>query len=183
MKAIVKEFEKRDRDGALPYYVAKCSATQGDANASVFNDDGSLNVMALQSRTFNLTKCFFPGTEAQCEALEKGIVVDTTVVNLNLFQVETGKHFNIVSASTGEIISDIEVVEKIVTEPTKVINGKAYRKGDKYNEEVLKPRVYSQVSLVLFCDDNGDSVEGNPEEIAKRNFNTGVQNGTYIIVD
>lgn len=183
MKSVVKEFEKREREGALPYYVAKCVATQGDADANVFNADGSLNVMALQSRTFNLTKCFFPATEAQCKALETGIKPGETTVNLNLFQVETGKRFNIVRASDGEIICDTVEVEKVVEEAQKVIGSKVYKKGDTYKETVLQPKVYTQVSLVLFCNDKGESVEGNPEEIAKRNFNTGVQNGAYLIVE
>lgn len=182
MKAIVTEFEKKEREGALPYYVARCTATQGDPNANVFNEDGSLNVMALQSRTFNLTKCFFPATQQQCEALEKGIKPNETSVNIALYQVDAGHKFNIVSASTGEIISDIATVTK-TAEKQMVINGKVIKQGEEYTEETLVPKVYTQISLVLFCDNDENCVEGKVEDIAKRNFNTGVQNGTYIIVD
>lgn len=181
MKAIITSFEKVEREGKLPYYIARATASQGDANVPVFNEDGSLNVLALQSRSFDLTKCFFPGTLEQCDALEKGIKPNETTVNLGLFRIDMKTRFNIVSSKTGELISDVVTVEK-VSDGTAKVAGRLIPKGVKYTDSEVVPRVFTDVSLTLFVDDKGESVEGNPEEIARRNFTNGIQNGTYIPV-
>ena len=63
------------------------------------------------------------------------------------------------------------------------VNGKVIPKGQKYKTTELIPRIYSNISLVLFCDAEENSVEGKPEELAERNFKRGLENGTYVLVD
>lgn len=192
MKCKINQFEKVERDGQLPYFIVRAKGTQGDETADVMNGN-VINFAAVQSRTFNFTKCLFPGTEAQCDALEKafpvdedGNVLEERYINLMLYQWETGKRFYIYSH--GELLTEekqIEV-EKVATKPEKV-NGKLIQKGEKYTaiETQDVPRIFTRVSLTLLCDDDGNCQENggeSPEAIAKRNFETGLANGVYELV-
>lgn len=192
MKCKIYQFEKVDRDGQLPYFIVRAKGTQGDENASVMNGN-VINFAAVQSRTFNFTKCLFPGTEAQCEALEaafpvdaEGNVLEERYINLMLYQWETGKRFHIYSH--GELLTEERQVEveKIAAKPEKV-NGKLIQKGEKYVVMEIQevPRVFTRVSLTLLCDEDGNCQENggeSPEAIAKRNFETGLANGVYELV-
>lgn len=196
MKCKINYFEKRDRSeqGLLPYYLIRAKGTQGDASADVFSDDGTINFAAVQSRTFNFTKCLFPGSEEQCAALEAGFEVDDNnnvtndrYINLTLFQWDTGKHFHIYQ--NGELLTETvtKEVEKIAEKPMSK-HGKTIPKGGKYieYEEVQEPRVFTRISLTLLCNSEGESVENNgeaPEAIARRNFETGLANGIYELCD
>lgn len=102
MLCVVKQFEKReDENRELPYYVIRATGTVGDVNAtSAFNDDGTINVMAMQSRVYNFTKTMFPATRELCDSLESGMPVDDDnnvteerKINLMLYQWDTGKSF------------------------------------------------------------------------------------------
>lgn len=192
MKCRINQFEKVERDGQLPHFIVRAKGTQGDENASVMNGN-VINFAAVQSRTFNFTKCLFPGTEAQCDALEKafpvdaeGNVLEERYINLMLYQWETGKKFHIYSH--GELLTEEKSVEveKIATKPEKV-NGKLIQKGEKYTVMEVQevPRIFTRVSLTLLCDDDGNCQENggeSPEAIAKRNFETGLANGIYELV-
>lgn len=192
MKCRINQFEKVERDGQLPYFIVRAKGTQGDETADVMNGN-VINFAAVQSRTFNFTKCLFPGTEAQCDALEKafpvdaeGNVLEERYINLMLFQWETGKRFHIYSH--GELLTEERQVEveKVATKPEKV-NGKLVQKGERYTilETQEVPRVFTRISLTLLCDDNGNCQENggeSPEAIAKRNFETGLANGVYELV-
>lgn len=190
MLCVVKQFEKReDENRELPYYVIRATGTVGDVNAtSAFNDDGTINVMAMQSRVYNFTKTMFPATRELCDSLESGIpvdddnnVIEERKINLMLYQWDTGKKFHILNRD-GEYYSDEKEVEK-TSDGTTRVNGKVIPKGQKYKTTELIPRVYSNISLVLFCDADENSVEGKPEELAERNFKRGLENGTYVLVD
>lgn len=190
MLCTIKQFEKReDENRELPFYVIRATGSRGDIDAkSAFNDDGTINVMAMQSRVFNFTKTMFPATKELCESLESGMPVDDDgnlteerKINLMLYQWDTGKKFNIVNKD-GEFYGDMQTVEK-VADKQMTKNGKVLKLGDKYMEEEFVARVYTQVSLVLFCDANENCVEGNAEELAERSFKRGIENGTYILVD
>lgn len=192
MKCKINQFEKVERDGQLPYFIVRAKGTQGDETADVMNGN-VINFAAVQSRTFNFTKCLFPGTEAQCDALEKafpidedGNVLEERYINLMLYQWETGKRFYIYSH--GELLTEEKQVEveKVATKPEKV-NGKLIQKGEKYTviETQNVPRIFTRVSLTLLCDDDGNCQENgseSPEAIAKRNFETGLANGVYELV-
>lgn len=192
MKCRINQFEKVERDGQLPYFIVRAKGTQGDETADVMNGN-VINFAAVQSRVFNFTKCLFPGTEAQCDALEKafpvdaeGNVLEERYINLMLYQWETGKRFHIYSH--GELLTEEKQVEveKIATKPEKV-NGKLIQKGEKYTvvETQDVPRIFTRVSLTLLCDDDGNCQENggeSPEAIAKRNFETGLANGIYELV-
>lgn len=102
MLCVVKQFEKReDENRELPYYVIRATGTVGDVNAtSAFNDDGTINVMAMQSRVYNFTKTMFPATRELCDSLENGMpvdddnnVIEERKINLMLYQWDTGKSF------------------------------------------------------------------------------------------
>lgn len=192
MRCRINQFEKVERDGQLPYFIVRAKGTQGDENADVMVGN-VINFAAVQSRTFNFTKCLFPGTEAQCDALKKafpvdddGNVLEERYIDLMLYQWETGKRFYIYSR--GELLTEEKTVEveKVATKPEKV-NGKLIQKGEKYIafEQQEVPRIFTKISLTLLCDENGKCVENggeSPEEIAKRNFETGLANGVYELV-
>lgn len=191
MDCNVTNFRKVTREGALPYYVIKATGTKGDANASVVDEDGFINPMAVQSRTYLFTKTLFPGSEEQCDQLEQayetdddGNVADGKKIRLMLYQWNTGKKFYILNRD-GELYSNIvqKEVEK-VADRDKLVNGKPIKKGMKYTEmeEISEPKVFENISLTLYCDKEENCVEGNPEELAKNNWNAGLQAGTYIIV-
>lgn len=114
MLCVVKQFEKReDENRELPYYVIRATGTVGDVNAtSAFNDDGTINVMAMQSRVYNFTKTMFPATRELCDSLESGMpvdddnnVIEERKINLMLYQWDTGKKFHILNRD-GEYYSD-----------------------------------------------------------------------------
>ena len=186
MKCIINDFQKVERDGQLPYYIVRARGTQGDENAEMFVN-GAINFAAVQSRVFNFTKCLFPGTENQCNALEAGIQVGETVIYLDLFQWETGKKFYIKDRD-GNYLTEV-VQEPVTMKATSstIINGKAYKAGDTYTvlQDVEKPKVFTRISLTLLCDPDGNIQEGggNAEAIARRNWETGLSTGTYEIVE
>lgn len=191
MLCSIKQFEKReDENRALPYYVIRAQGTIGDTTAnSAFNEDGTINVMAMQSRVFNFVKTMFPGTKELCDSLEAGFEVDEDnnvqndrKINLMLYQWDTGKRFYILNRSTGEYYGDYKEVE-IIADKQLTVNGKIVQKGQKYKKQEFEPRVYTQISLVLFCDAEENCTEGKPDELAKRNFERGIENGTYTLID
>lgn len=98
-----------------------------------------------------------------------------------LYQWDTGKKFHILNRD-GEYYSDKKEVEK-TSDGTARVNGKVVPRGQKYKTTELIPRVYSNISLVLLCDAEENSVEGKPEELAERNFKRGLENGTYVLAD
>lgn len=194
MDCKVTNFQVRDeREGQLPFFVIKARGTQGDENASVVDEDGFINPMAMQSRVFNFTKTLFPGTRAQCDALvamyetdEDGNVTNDVKIRLKLFQWDTGKKFYILNRATGEFYStETEREVEKVAEKQMTVNGKVIAKGMKYitTEVVSEPKLFDKISLTLFCNKQEECVEGDEVEIAKRNWQTGVANGIYVIAD
>ena len=183
MIATLTSIEWRERENGLPYGVMKAVATQGDTSASALDEDGFLNPLACMSRTFNLTKTIFPGSDEQVNAAQTSYV-EGVKMRLGLFQVPTGVRFNIIN-SDGEYITEEREVVKIA-EKDGFIAGKARKKGDTYNVTEDVPKVYENISLVLFVDKVGNSIEndGEPvEAIALRNFELGKSKGTYIVVE
>lgn len=188
MKCIVIDFQKVDRseNGQLPYYIVRAKGQQGDENAQAIVN-GVINFAAVQSRTFNFTKCLFPGTESQCEQLEQTIELGVTVIHLELFQWEPGKKFYIYDKN-GELLMETvqRDVSKVADRPM-TVNGRALKKGDTYTviEDVEQPKIFTKISLTLFCDETGKITEGdgNAEAIARRNWETGLANGVYEIVE
>lgn len=193
MKCKVYYFEKVGRPDAMPYYIIRAKGQEGDENANVFDEDGCINVSAVQSRTFNFTKCLFPGTEVQCEQLEKGFTTDDehnvksdNWIRLRLFQWDTGKKFYIYSHGVLLTEKVQQEVEKVAQTPI-TVNGRAIRKGEKYTviEEVEQPRVFTKVSLTLLENADGTIAEndGDAVALAKRNFESGLENGIYELVE
>ena len=188
MKCVVNEFQKVDRaeTGQLPYYIIRAKGQQGDETAQAIVN-GVINFSAVQSRTFNFTKCLFPGTETQCEQLEQTIELGVTIIYLELFQWEPGKKFYIYDKN-GELLTETvqREVSKVADRPM-TVNGRALKKGDTYTvvEDVEEPRIFTKISLTLFCDSDGNIKEGdgNAETIARRNWEAGLANGVYEIVD
>lgn len=177
------EWKPSEKTG-IPYAVVKATAVQGDINAPIFDeeDEDIINPMACMSRTFNLTKCLFPGSTVLA-TIQQGAYVAGKKLRLGLFVIPIGKKFHIYG-SDGEIISDKRIVE-IVAEVQTIQDGKIVNPGEKYNKEVSIPRVFESVSLVLFTNKAGESIENegeNPEAIAARNFAAGIEKGTYVLV-
>lgn len=178
----------RDETGQLPYYVIKARGTEGDADADAVVD-GMINFAAVQSRVFNFTKCLFPATERQCENLdasfaanEDGEVTKDIYVCLTYYRWETGRKF-LIYDSNGEVITETKEVEKTAVKDG-IIDGKMLRKGQKYKTLEEVPRIFTNISLTLFCDEEGNIKEGdgNPETLAKRNFEAGLASGRYELV-
>lgn len=193
MDCKVTGFEKREAaNGGMPYYVLRARGSEGDENASVVDEDGFINPLAVQSRVFNFTKSLFPSTEAQCGQLEslyqvdeEGKVIGNTKIRLMMYQYPTPKPFNIVN-KTGEFYAtETEVETEKTADRQMTVNGKLIQKGAKYTttEVVSTPKVFTQVTLILYCDKAGNSAEGNPEEIAVRNWKKGLESGAYILID
>lgn len=183
MIASIKEINWNEGKSGIPYGVIKAVAVQGDPNASAVDEDGFVNPLACMSRTFNLTKCVFPGSIEQAEMMQSAYV-EGVKLRLGLFSVPMGKKFNIVGAD-GEIICDEKQIEK-VADKDGMVNGKLVKKGSTYMDTDLVPRVYENISLVLFVDKDGNSIEndGEPvEAIAMRNFKAGLEKSTYLLVD
>lgn len=186
MIATITEVTQVERENQPSYFIMKANAVQGDANASALDDEGFINPLACMSRSFNLTKCAFPATEEQ-EAALKVQLVEGVKVRLGLFQIPVGKKFNIYGKDGNMIVDKKTTVTTKVNNTGKPIsiNGKLIPVGKEYDveEEIETPRIYENVSLVLFVDKSENSLEGVPEEIAHRNFASGLANGTYQLVD
>lgn len=188
MKCNVLNVVKVERESQLPYYVIRARGVEGDETANAV-ENGVINFAAMQSRVFNFTKCLFPGTEKQCEDLEKslqlgkdGEVLNELSIYLTYYRYETGKKFYIYD-SDGAVLTEQKEVEKVATKDG-VINGKAVHRGQTYTDTEEVPRVFTSVSLTLFCDADGNITEGdgNPENLAKRNFEAGLASGRYELV-
>lgn len=199
MKCKVNYYEKVERDNSLPYYLIRATGTQGDAGAGVSLNDGTndmvLNFAAMQSRVFNFTKCLFPGTLEQCNALEKlfqvdadGNVMNDVYLYLMSYSWETGKKFYIKDANGDYLTEETETEREVVAKSDGIVNGKPVKRGQRYTELVTEtiPRVFTRIILTLFEDPNtGKCAENNgeaPEAIAKRNFEQGLRLGRYEIV-
>lgn len=174
MKCTVTNFSKVERENALPYYVLKARGVEGDANASMIGEDGLINPFACMSRVFNFTKTLFPGTENQCEALEKAFTCneDGTVSNgpqIALFAATwaTPQPFYIRKADsvTGFYEDEAEVTEKI--------GGKEVIKT-KYT-----PRVFNQINLTLFGNSAEDCPEGKPDDLCRASWERGIARQIY----
>ena len=183
MIATLKEINWNEGKSGIPYGVMKAVAVQGDPAASAVDEDGFVNPLACMSRTFNLTKCVFPGSMEQAAAMQAAYQ-EGIKMRLGLFSIPMGKKFNIVGGD-GDILCDEKQVEK-VADKDGMMDGKFIKKGTVYTDVELVPRVYDSVSLVLFVDKEGNSIENDGEAvdaIALRNFKAGVEKGTYILVD
>ena len=181
MKCLIESIERIDRDNSLSYFIIKAKGTQGDANASVIDENGFINPFACMSRTLNFTKTLFPATEEQVEALDK--VQIGTPINLMLFSWKSPQKFNIVKdITTGELYTEDKQIERTADKDL-VIDGKRVRKGEKYFATESVAKVFESVNLTLFCDADEHCVEGNCEELAKRAWERGLSNSIYLPVE
>lgn len=182
MKCLIESIEKVERDNNVSYFIIKAKGTQGDATASVLDENGFINPFACMSRTLNFTKTLFPGTEEQADAIEKSVVVGTPI-NLMLFSWKTPQKFNIVKdVTTGEFYSEEKQVERVADKDL-IINGKRIKKGETYYTTESNTKVFDSVNLTLFCDTDENCVEGNCEELAKRAWERGLSNGIYLPIE
>lgn len=188
MKCNVLNVQKVGRDNQLPYYVIRARGVEGDENANAV-ENGVINFAAMQSRVFNFTKCLFPGTEKQCKDLEDalqldadGNVLNDMTIYLTYFRWETGKKFYIYDSNSA-VLTETREVEKVATKDG-IVNGRAVRRGQTYTDTEEVPRVFTNISLTLFCNPSGEITEGdgNAEAIAKRNFEAGLASGRYELV-
>lgn len=177
------EWKPSEKTG-IPYAVVKATAVQGDVNAPIFDeeDEDVINPMACMSRTFNLTKCLFPGT-VELAALQQAGYTAGKKLRLGLFVIPIGKKFHIYGAD-GELLCDKRIV-KVKAEKAEIVNGKIINIGEEYEKEVLTPRVFESISLVLFTNKAGESIENEgekPEAIAARNFAASIEKGSYVLI-
>lgn len=182
MKCLIENIEKVERETGVSYFIIKAKGTQGDANASVLDENGFINPFACMSRTLNFTKTLFPGTEEQAEAIEKSVQIGTPI-NLMLFSWKAPQKFNIVKdITTGELYTEEKQIEK-TAEKDLIINGKRIKKGDTYFDTESIAKVFDSVNLTLFCDAEENCVEGNCEELAKRAWERGLSNSIYLPIE
>lgn len=184
MIATITSIDWKDSEKTgIPYGIIKATAVQGDVNASILDeeDEDFINPLACMSRTFNLTKCIFPGT-LEVAVAQQAAYVEGKKLRLGLFSVPIGKKFHIYN-SDGELISDEKVITG-VRDKAGIANGRPYKAGDTYETTELVPRVYENVSLILFVNKEGKSIENDGEDveaIAARNFASGLAKGTYVL--
>ena len=182
MKCLIESIDKVERENNVPYFIIKAKGTQGDANASVLDENGFINPFACMSRTLNFTKTLFPGTEEQAEAIEKSVSIGTPI-NLMLYSWKAPQKFNIVKdINTGELYSEDKKVEKTADKDL-IINGKRIKKGEKYTATESDAKVFESVNLTLFCDKDENCVEGSCEELAKRAWERGLSNSIYLPIE
>lgn len=182
MDCIIEHIEKIERENGLPYFIIKAKGTQGDANASVLDDNGFINPLACMSRVLNFTKTLFPATEQQVEGFDTLMQVGTKI-RLMLYSWKAPKKFNIIKdINTGEFYEEEKQITK-TAEKDLVINGKRVLKGAEYSTTELVPKVFESVNLTLFCDAEENCVEGNCEELAKRAWERGLSNSIYLPIE
>lgn len=181
MNCTITEVKKVERDNALPYFVIKATGVQGDANASVLDENGFINPLACMSRTLNFTKTLFPATEEQSLGLEEN-VIEGSKIRLKLVTIASPSLYNIVKdVNTGELYTQEVSVDK-VAEKDMIVDGKRIKKGETYKSTELETKVFNTINLTLFCDDKENSVEGDEMELAQRAWQRGITSNIYIPV-
>lgn len=184
MIATINTIDWVDRPDKMPYGIIKATAVQGDVNADLLDEDGFINPMACMTRTFNLTKSIFPATEEQVVGMQESYVPGRKL-RLGLFEVPMGKSFYIVNKNDGAVISEKKRITK-TADKAMVVDGKALKIGDTYEVIEDVDKVFTSVSLVLFTDKDGKSVENDGEEvelIANRSFLQGIKDERYILIE
>lgn len=175
----VKRFNKVERENALPYFIVKAQGIEGDANASVLDENGCINPLAVKSRIFNFTKTLFPSTENQCLELEKAFQTDDGG------NVTKGAKIRLMSAvwatpypfyiRKSDSVTGVYETESEVTE-TKTVNGRTVE----LTKVKYTPKVFNNVNLTLFENSDGTCAEGDPDVLCKAAFERGLINGVYV---
>lgn len=174
-------YKKQQSENALPYFTIKAEGLEGDANANAINEDGTVNVMACQSRRYRFTKNLFPATEKQAEALEKAFNVDSEgnivgeAPKIHLINAIWASPFDFVIKKSDSISGYYENIE-YGEEITKVVNGKVV-KNTPFTAEI---KVFKSVNVTLFANADGTCAEGDPEVLCKAMFERMVASGNYI---
>lgn len=182
MLCTVTNFYKKQQGGnALPYFTIKAEGLEGDSDANVINDDGTVNVMACQSRRYKFTKNLFPATEKQAEALEKAFNTDDEgnivgeAPNIHLINAVWASPFDFVIKKSDSVSGYYETIE-YGEETTKVVNGRVV-KTTPYTAEI---KVFKTVNVTLFANADGTSAEGDPEVLCKGMFERMISLSNYI---
>lgn len=202
MKCVIKSIELREREGNLPYFVFKATHTEGGvSDVKDLFANGMLNPNALFSRVQNFTKTIFPANEMLVNAYKELYhiteanepkedfsdveIEDAKYIGLKLIRVPSPKPYFIIDSSTGEFISnDVEVeVEKTADKPIK-IGDKMIAKGQTYKVTEMKsvPKVYTEIQLVVLCDNEENCIEGNESELAMYQWSRRIGD-TWIVAD
>lgn len=174
-------FKKQQNESALPYFTIKAEGLEGDANANAINEDGTVNVMACQSRRYRFTKNLFPATPAQVEALEKAFNTDNEgniigdAPKIHLISAVWASPFDFAIKKSDSLSGYYETIE-YGEETTKVVNGKVV-KTTPFTAEV---KVFKTVNVTLFANADGTCAEGDPETLCKAMFERMVGLGNYV---
>lgn len=174
-------YKKQQGENALPYFTIKAEGLEGDESANAINEDGTVNVMACQSRRYRFTKNLFPATEKQAEALEKAFNVDDEgnivgdAPKIHLINAVWASPFPFVIKKSDSLSGYYEEV-KYGEEMTKVVNGKVV-KTTPYTAEV---KVFKTVNVTLFANSDGTCAEGDPETLCKGMFERMMGLGNYL---
>lgn len=202
MKCLIKSIELRERENNLPYFVFKATHTEGGVtDAKDLFANGMLNPNALFSRVQNFTKTIFPASQMLVDAYKELYniteanepkedfsdveIEDAKYIGLKLIRVPSPKPYYIIDSGTGEFISnDIEVeIEKTADKPIK-IGDKMIAKGQTYKVTETKsvPKVYTEIQLVVLCDNEEKCIEGDEKELANYQWSRRIGD-TWIIAD
>ena len=202
MKCLIKSIEMRERENNLPYFIFKATHIEGGVtDPKDLFADGMLNPNALFSRVQNFTKTIFPASQTLVDAYKE--LYNITEVNepkedfsdveneaakyigLKLIRVSSPKPYYIIDSNTGEFISnEVEVeVEKVADKPIKV-GDRMIAKGQTYkvSETKFVPKVYTEIQLVVLCDNEEKCIEGDEKELAIYQWSRRVGE-TWIIAD
>ena len=188
MKCLIKSIEMRERENNLPYFVFKATHTEGGVtDAKDLFANGMLNPNALFSRVQNFTKTIFPASQMLVDAYKELYniteanelkedfsdvgIEDAKYIGLKLIRVPSPKPYYIIDSNTGEFISnDIDIeIEKVADKPIKV-GDKMIAKGQMYKvtERKSVPKVYTEIQLVVLCDNEEKCIEGDEKELANQ---------------
>ena len=202
MKCLIKSIELRERENNLPYFVFKATHTEGGVkDTKDLFANGMLNPNALFSRVQNFTKTVFPASQALVDAYKTLYniteandpkedfsdvsIEDAKYIGLKLIRVPSPKPYYIIDNNTGEFISnDIDVeIEKVADKPIKV-GDKMIAKGQIYKVTETKsvPKVYTEIQLVVLCDNEEKCIEGDEKELANYQWSRRVGD-TWIVAD
>ena len=202
MKCLIKSIELRERENNLPYFVFKATHTEGGVeDVKDLFANGMLNPNALFSRVQNFTKTIFPASQMLVDAYKELYniteanepkedfsdveIEDAKYIGLKLIRVPSPEPYHIIDSNTGAfIMNEVEVeVEKIADKPIK-IGDKMIPKGQTYkvNETKSVPKVYTEIQLVVLCDNEEKCIEGDEKELAIYQWNRRLGE-TWIIAD
>lgn len=160
------------------YVVLDLELIQGDAKANPFAN-GRINVSACVSRKLTYRKTIFPATVEQRMSLKKALFDTYGGKQADDYDKDNNYlHFVLSGDKDKNFPKILCTIVTVETEAYYIVNSTT--QSGFYESEPNKPKLFNNVQLLLMIDDDGNSVEGEPETLAKLQYSRSIANGTYI---